>query len=168
VQQDPEFAPEYSREERIKHVLLGLAIGLLVIFACNFVLFPRLLMLADRAHCQTVFGISGVAVVMSLVFVALPLAFAASLGAFVIPRAVAAIRARQYPAPGRKVSGKVEIRRGRRAVLLACFDIAYIGLFVAIAAWGSFQAADISRTAAHTRMDCVRVPEKPAPPGPTR
>jgi hypothetical protein len=168
MQSEPEYAPEYSREERIRHALLGLGIGLFVIFACNFLLFPRLLMLVNRTECQSVFGVSGVAVVMSVMFVGLPLAVAASLGAFVIPRAVAAIRARQYPAPGRKVSGKVEIRRGRRAVLLACFDIAYIGLFVAIAAWGSFQAADISRTAAHTRMDCVRVPEKPAPAGPTR
>jgi hypothetical protein len=165
MQPEPEYAPEYSREERVKHVLLGLAIGLLVIFACNFVLFPRLLMLADRAHCQTVFGISGVAVVMSIVFVAVPLAFAASLGTFVIPRALAAIRARQYPAPGRKVSGKVQIRHGGRAVLLGAFDIAFIGVFVGIAVWGSFQAADISQKAAHTQMDCVRVPEQPSPPG---
>jgi hypothetical protein len=160
VPEEPEYAPEYSREERVRHVLLGFGIGLVVIFACNFVLFPRLLMLAHHGDCQTVFGMSGVTLVLSIVFVGIPLAIAASLGAFVVPRAVGAIRARQYPASGRKVSGKVRIRRGSVAVLLGCFDLAYITLFVAIAIWGSFQAASISNTAAHTTMDCVRVPER--------
>jgi hypothetical protein len=164
VAEEPEYAPKYSREERVRYALLGFAVAFVVIFLCNFVLFPRLLMLVNRTECQTVFGISGVALVMAMVFVGLPLAIAVSLGVFVIPRALAAIRARQYPAPGRKVSGQVRIRRGRRAVWQASTDIAGIGLFVAIAIWGSFQARDITRQAAHTTMDCVRVPEHPMHP----
>jgi hypothetical protein len=161
VPEEAEYAPQYSREQRIKHALLGFGIACAVIFTCNVVLFPKLLMMVHGNECQTVFGVSGVAVVMCLVFVGLPLAIAASLGAFVIPRALAAIRARQYPAPGRKVSGKVRIRRGGSAVLNGWADIGGIGLLVAIAIWGSFQATAISRQAARTPMDCVRVPEHP-------
>jgi hypothetical protein len=168
VIEESEYAPTYSREERVKYALVGFAVACAVIFLCNFVLFPRLLMFVNRVECQTVFGVSGVALVVSMLFVGLPLAIAAALGVFVVPRAVAAIRARQYPAPGRKVSGQVRIRRGSRAVLHGWVDLAGIGLCVAIAIWGSFQARDITRQAAHTTMDCVRVPEHPAPAGQPR
>ena len=161
--EEPEYAPTYSREERIRNVLIGLAIGGVVIFSCNFVLFPKLLMLVNRAECQTVFGVPGVAMVLWMVFVGLPLACALSVGAFVVPRAVAAIRARQYPAPGRKVTRRTLIRRGRAAVLLGWLELSFIGFFIAIAIWGGFQADTLSRQAAHTQMDCVRVPEHPAP-----
>src|SRR4051812_28081857 len=162
---EPEYAPTYSREERIRNALIGFGIACAVVFACNFVLFPKLLMLVDHVECQTVFGMSGVALVLWMVFVGLPLASAISLGAFVVPRAVAAIRARQYPAPGRKVNRPMLIRRGRPAVLHGWFELSFIGFFVAIAVWGAFQAAAISRQAAQTHMDCVRVPEHPAARG---
>jgi len=45
------------------------------------------------------------------------------------------------------------------------FALSFVPFFLALAVWGSFQAASISRLAAHTHMDCVRVPEHPAPPG---
>jgi hypothetical protein len=168
VPEEPEYAPEYSREERVKHALLAFGIALVVIFGCNVLLFPRLLMLVNHVECQTVFGIQGVAVVMFMVFVGVPLAIAVSVGAFLVPRALAAIGARQYPAPGRKVNGKVRIRRGRAALPPACFDLACIALLVVTAIWGSFQAAAISAQAAQTHMDCVRVPEHPAAPAPPR
>jgi hypothetical protein len=156
---EPEYAPTYTREERVRNVLIALAVGGAVIFVCNFLLFPKLLMLVNHVECQTVYGFSGVAVVMYSVFVGLPLSCAVSLGAFIVPRSVASIRTRQYPAPGRKVNRPIRIRRGRAAVLQAWLDISFIGFFVAIAIWGSFQAGAISRQAAHTHMDCVRVPE---------
>ena len=161
--EEPEYAPTYSREERIRYVLIGLAVGGVVIFTCNFVLFPRLLMLIDRVECQTVYGVQGVALVMWTIFVGLPLACALSVGAFIVPRAVAAIRARQYPAPGRKVTRRMLIRRGRAAILLGWLELSFIGFFIALAIWGGFQADAISRQAARTQMDCVRVPEHPAP-----
>jgi hypothetical protein len=157
--EEPEYAPTYTREERVKYGLITFGVALAVIFVCNFVLFPRLLMLINHVECQTVYGVSGVAVVMWSVFVGLPLSGAILVGAFIVPRAIAAIRAQQYPAPGRKVLRQVRIRRGRAAVLLGCYELALIPFFVALALWGSFQAESISRLAAHTQMDCVRVPE---------
>ncbi len=157
--EEPEYAPTYTREERVKYVLISLAIAGAVIFVCNFALFPKLLMLVNRVECHGAYGFSGVTAVLWTVFVGLPLACGISAGAFIVPRAAAAIRARQYPAPGRKVVHKVRIRRGRDAVLHACLELALVGFFVVIAIWGSFQADSISRMAASTQMDCVRVPE---------
>jgi hypothetical protein len=166
VTQEPEYAPTYSLEERVKYTLISLAIAGAVIFVCNFVLFPRLLMLINHVECQTVYGVSGVAVVMYMAFVGIPLAAAAATAPFILPLALGAIRTRQYPPPGRKVLRKVKIQRGPAAVRMGWFALSFVPFFLALAVWGSFQAASISRLAAGTQMDCVRVPEHPAPPAP--
>lgn len=160
VTEQPEFAPQYTREERVKYQVMAAAIAGTVVLVCNFVVFPQLLMLARHVECQGVYGFSGVGAVVWMAFVGLPLACGIAAGVFIIPRAVAALRARQYPAPGRKVVHQVRIRHGREAVLHAGLELALVAFFFSIAAWGAFQADAIARMAAHTQMDCVRVPER--------
>ncbi|WP_161829596.1 hypothetical protein [Steroidobacter agaridevorans] len=138
-----EYAPRYSLRERIRHAIVG--VGCVSIFFAfwQWWALPQWSEFARTAHCRTVLGFAGSSVMLYVVFVAVPLAIAISLGAFMVPAALRSIRARQYPPPGQKVHGKVRIRTGRIAVVSAAGDLALIAAFVGIALWGSQQPRQI-------------------------
>jgi len=143
AREQQEYAPQYSQRERIRHAIVGV-VCLSIFFAVwqGWAL-PQWSEFARTAHCRTVLGFSGSSVVLYVTFVGLPLAAAICFGAFMVPSALRSIRARQYPAPGRKVSRKVRIRTGWKAVVSASVELASVVVFVAIALWGNLQARQI-------------------------
>lgn len=145
MQQESEYAPQYSTRERRRRALIGIACIAVFWVIWTYWGLPRLQLFTQTAHCRTVFGLPGFTVLMHGLFVGLPLVIAASLGWVVMPHAVKCIRSRRYPAPGRKVTRKTKIQTGRRAVLSAVMEIAMIGSFVIISVWGGFQASELSR-----------------------
>jgi hypothetical protein len=149
-----EYAPQYTRQERIRQVLWMLPVAAFVLLGFKYGIESRYKDFVDHVNCRTVLGVSGVRVLFYGLFVGLPLLIAATVGPFIILPALAGIRARQYPAPGRKVRGQVKIRRGRAAVVRAWLEIAAVGLFVLIALWGLPKAADLSAWAEHKKVDC--------------
>lgn len=156
--QEPEYAPQYPMRERVKYAVLGVGFAAVVIGTFEVWLFPLWSAFVKTAHCRTVLGIAGTAVVMYVTFVGIPLGAAITSGAFIVPLALRSIRARHYPPPGQKVLGKVRIQTGRRAVLSAATNLALVGALVALGVWGSFQARKILEDAKPPdRRSCVQL-----------
>jgi hypothetical protein len=142
-QDQHEYAPRYSLQERIKRAIVGVVCLSILFAVCKLWAFPQWREFAQTAHCRTVLGMSGSSVMLYFTFVALPLAVAIFVGATLLPSALRSIRARQYPPPGKKVLGKVRIRTGRRAIVSAAGDLASIAVFVALAVLGGLQVSAI-------------------------
>ena len=143
AQEQQEYAPRYSLQERIKHAVVGVVCVSIFLAIWEWWALPQWIEFARTAHCRTVLGISGSRVALYGMFVGVPLTIAICLGAAIVPSALRSIRARQYPPPGKKVHGKVRIRTGRTAIVSAAGDLVLIGALVAIAVWGSLQVPQI-------------------------
>lgn len=141
--QEPEYAPQYPMRERLVRVAIILVFAGAVIATCRLWLFPLWAEFAKTAHCRTVFGIAGGAVVMYVAFVAVPLGAGVSIGAFLIPSSLRCIRARHFPEPGKRMLGRVRVRKGRAAVVAAGGNLAMVAALFAIAIWGVFAATDV-------------------------
>jgi hypothetical protein len=144
-----EFAPLYSKAERIRLVLVWGPIGLLAMAALQFWFFPAFKRFADAAHCSTVFGFDGVTALFFGVFVGIPVVSAMLVGGIFGTMGYKVLRDRQFPPIGEKVLRPTRIRRGWQARLLGYLHFLPVVLFLALAVWGGFQAAhwsDMPRT----------------------
>jgi hypothetical protein len=111
-----EYAPEYTRAERIRHVVPW-AIVVLAIIAYLWCLLWLLQFVS--VHCRTVFGVNGSAVLFYGVFPGIPLVLALLIGIAFGPMGWRGIKARQFPPPGQKVYRRTKIKKGWLAVVQA-------------------------------------------------
>lgn len=143
--QQPEYAPQYSFRERVRYAIFAVLCAGAVIAIFEWWLLPEWAEFAKSAHCRTLFGIPGTAVVMYGTFVGLPLVAGLTIGPFIVPSSLRCIRARHYPEPGKKVLGRIKVRTGRAAIVRAGADLAMLATLFALAIWGGFAATDILR-----------------------
>ena len=153
-----EYAPEYSHAERVRFLVLGAAIGATLIAVCQFWFFPWLREFSVSASCRTVFGFSGIAVLLYGVFVGLPLQAALLVGVLVGRRGFRVLRQGRTPPVGERVFRRTPVIRGSKAKLLG-----YVQLFAAVpllglSAWGVFQADGLIRQAESRPMSCAPIP----------
>jgi len=138
-----ELAPQYTRTERIRFVAIGVTVGGLLVLAHKLWFFPWLRDFSAIAHCSTLFGLGGTAVLLRGLFVALPVLVAALVVLSVGRRGYKIVRQGRTPPEGEKVFRPTPIIRGARAKFLG-----YIQLFAAVpllmlAVWGFFQAESL-------------------------
>ena len=135
-----EYAPEYTPAQRLRIVVLGLVAGALVLAVCQFWLFPLLRAFAPAAHCRTVFGFSGVAVLFHGVFVGLPLSSALLVAVLLGRRGMKVLREGRVPPSGEKVFRRTPIVRGMKAKALGWVQLLAAVPLLGLAVWGVFQA----------------------------
>lgn len=153
-----EYAPEYSRAERIRFVAIGAAVGATFIGACQLWLFPWLREFSASVSCRAVFGLSGTAVLFYSMFVGIPLHAALLVGVLVGRRGLRVLRQGRIPPVGERVFRRTPVIRGVKARLLG-----YLQLFAAVpllglAAWGVFQAESLVRQAESHPASCIPKP----------
>ncbi len=153
-----EYAPEYSHAERAHIVALGTLASVVLIGVCQFWLFPWLHEFSESAHCRTVFGVSGTAVLFYGIFIGIPLHAALLVILLVGRRGFKVVREGRIPPAGEKVFRPTRIIRGVRAKLLG-----YVQLFAAvpllcIVAWGAFQAESSVKQAYERPSRCAPNP----------
>jgi hypothetical protein len=141
----PEYAELYTFRERVRLVLIGLAIAGAVLIPFHAWFLPALTDFAAHASCQQVAGIAGPEFLFLGLFVGMPLAIALTLGLASIPYALRVLRDEQYPPMGQKVLQPTRIRRGVAARRRAYSYMLMPTVFVAIAIWGWFQVPKIVR-----------------------
>lgn len=142
----PEFAQEHSAAARIRFMLIGVTAGGALLLASRAWLFPRFREFVSVAPCAKVFGIDGLTILWYGLFVGIPL-FAAGLTAATLGlRGRRILRDGQVPPIGEKVFRPTRIRRGARAVLAGRLHMAACVPFLVLAAWGFFQAHDMTAT----------------------
>lgn len=140
---ESEFAPQYSVRERWLRIAVAAPLILGFAAAWQWWLLPMWGRFAENAHCNTVFGFSGLSVVFYGIFVAFPLLIALFVGAFMLGPSLRAIHARRFPPPGQKVFRPTKIKTGWRAVAIACVPIFIVVYLVGIGIWGIGQARDV-------------------------
>lgn len=138
-----EFAPEYSKSEKIKRIAFALLLALFVMITHNQWVFPFIGWYADNAHCYSPLGYSGILVLWYFIFVGLPLLSAFIIGVFSLPLGVKSLIQQQFPPKGVKVYKPTVIIKGNKAKIKAIGNILAPLLFVVIALWGFFQVDEI-------------------------
>lgn len=153
-----EFAPEYTKTERVRFVVLSLGAGALLILLCQLWFFPWLREFAASAHCRLVFGLKGTSVLFYGAFVGVPLHAALLLGALVGRRGYRVLREGRVPPSGEKVFRPTRVRRGRKAKLSGYIQVFSAVPLLALAVWGGFQAQALAAQAESARQKCAPNP----------
>ena len=135
-----EYAPEYTAAQRLRIVVLGLVAGAWVLALCQFWLSPLVRAFSASAHCRTVFGFSGVAVLFHGVFVGLPLTSALLVAMLLGRRGIKVLREGRMPPAGEKVFRRTPIVRGVKAKALGWVQLLAAVPLLGLAVWGAFQA----------------------------
>jgi len=148
-----EFAEEYTFKERLRLVLIGLAVGGVLLFGWKGWVLPRWAEFAQTAHCYEFRGLSGTAVVFYTLFVGLPVFLALCAMLLFSRRGLKILRDRQFPYKGEKVFRPTKIKRGRAASIIGWQHILAPLVFVAIAIWGGFQARELVRNVDPSKFD---------------
>lgn len=142
----PEYAPLYSRKERIRIAVMLMLIVVPLLLVSQFWLIPGISDFTAVANCVFVGGVNGVQLLLYGVFVWMPLSFATLLLLLLGRRCIRIIRAGQDPLPGEKVLRPTKYRYGRAALLMPVLVlIIEIGM-IGFATWGGFQAEKLGRT----------------------
>jgi hypothetical protein len=163
-----EYAEEYSKRERIRFVIIAAVILLPLVLLMELWVFPALREFAEKSQCYQVFGVSGTALLMYGLFTGLPLFAAAVLGLPLAWRGLRIVRDRRSPPLGAKVFLRTRLRRGRKAVLIGwTYQIPFLYLLT-MAAWGVSKSEDILLSHASSRADysvCAPVESGESPAG---
>lgn len=138
-----EFAPEYSRTERVRFAALGVAVGGALTLALRLWFFPWLRDFSSSAHCQTVLGVKGTVVLFYGIFVGVP-TFAGLVVALTLGRrGYRIVREGRTPPSGEKVFRPTPVVWGLRAKVLGYIQLFAVVPLIVIAVWGSFQAQSL-------------------------
>jgi hypothetical protein len=161
---EPEFAPRYSTKERRRRLLLHGVLCVLMFVAVFWWALPRLRSYFDTARCETIFGLPGSTVLVYGVFVGLPLAAAILIVLLTARTSLHAIATRRYPPPGRKVYGRVKVKKGWQAIAFALLPAMLITYLCVLSSQGMSKAAQIAREtkqSATCGTQNVEVPTQP-------
>jgi len=110
------FAPEYTKRERITLVIKYLSIGLPIMAFFEYWFFPKMEAFAEVAHCYEFGLLNGTELLFYGVFVGLPLSILVMLLAFECKRFVLIFKYKQAPPPNYKVFKKTEYKYGNKAL----------------------------------------------------
>lgn len=141
---EPEFAPQYSAQERRRLWILYGVLCVLMIGALYWAV-PRFRLLAVDAPCETLFDVPASTVLLYGLLVGAPLLAAVLLVAMTARTSIHAIATRRYPPPGHKVFGRVKIKRGRQAVAFALMPAMFVTLICLLSAQGMTVANRLAR-----------------------
>ena len=134
-----EFAEEYSKKEKIRIIILIILFAILATIVGEKWLFPCISWYVNTVQCHSLFGLSGILVLLYSLFAGLPLLCAFLMGILLLPLGVKGIKQGQYPPKGSKVLKPTKIIKGRKAKVLALICIIIPLSFVLMAAWGFLQ-----------------------------
>lgn len=135
-----EYAPEFSRKEKIAQFCKGAVIGFIVAFGYKYIIFPLVIELLNNGHCYQYGYFTGTHLGLYFIFVAQPIGSAILLFVFKWAWCVKVIRLSQNPLPGDKVGGKTKYKYGLRAKIGPYLYIISMVFLVCISIQGVFWA----------------------------
>lgn len=135
-----EFAPEYSKKERVTLLLKHMAWAVPLFVVTKYLFFPWLEVYSENAHCYSYGSITGIEVLFYGLFVGLPLLSAILLFLLEGPNCIKIIRLGQSPLPGQKVFKPTKYTYGFRAKLKPFFLFLTMAFFVGLSIKGVYSA----------------------------
>ena len=137
------FAPEYTKRERITLVIKYLSIGLPMLAFFEYWFFPRMGAFGEVAHCYDFGLFNGVELLFYGVFVGLPLSLAVMLLAFECKRLMLVFKHKQAPPPGYKVFKPTEYKYGNKALFQPVLFLMLLSGLLLLSAHGVGSAKEI-------------------------
>ena len=162
-----DYAPEYTKKERIVFVLKIMAWAIPLFVIAEFWFFDWLAEYSKNANCYNYGDINGVHLVFYGLFVFMPLSFATIIFLTEGRRSIKVIKLGQNPLPNEKVFRPTKYKYGIAA------KVQPIGMFTAIlfltglSVWGGFQAHDLTKDIKPCTVNksLNQIGAKDAPPG---
>lgn len=142
---EPEFAPQYSPKERRRRLLLHGVLCVLMMGALYWWAWPRYQSFSADAPCASILGVPGSTVLIYSAFVGVPLAAAILIVLLTARSSMESLLTRRYPPPGRKVFGRVKVKKGWQAVAFALVPAMFITYLCVLSSQGMTAAAQLAR-----------------------
>jgi len=143
TENDPNYAPEHTKQERIKLVIKSASWALPLYICLRYWFFPWLEKYASNARCYDYGTFTGLHVLYYGIFIGMPLSFAVILFAIEGPKNIQIIRLGQYPMPGEKVLSPTKYVYGLRAKSIAILFFGILFFLVGLSIRGYYWAKDI-------------------------
>ncbi|MES2933204.1 MAG: hypothetical protein V4805_06925 [Pseudomonadota bacterium] len=144
MNQDAEYAEQYTDDERKRLVLIGIGAGVVILIMWTMWGLPWIKWFSETAHCRTVMGQPATAALFYGVFVGLPLlVLLPCLG--VAWTGVRILREQQVPPKNTKVLRPTKIIRGRSARIRGLLMLSLVPLSLLAAGWGYGEAGKLAR-----------------------
>ena len=150
-----EFAPEYTKPEKLRIFALHLAWAIPVFIIAKFWLMPWFDEYADRAHCYDYGFVTGTQLVLYAGFVGIPISFALIIFAFEGIRSLRVIRLGQNPLPGEKVFRTTKYKYGVRARVQPVIVLLLFAALLGLSVKGMFSVDEIAAEIDSPRGDCL-------------
>lgn len=156
----PQYAPQYTRAERLRKVVPMGALALLAIFLLHTFFFPWFNEFSANAHCRSLWGISGTTVVFYSALVLVPILVFIFVALSIVPRALKILASGQYPPPGEKTYHLTRIRTGLAAQAIAWGILALTFACFIFIAWGIYLAQGFIDKADAAHADLAPCPSQ--------
>ncbi len=138
-----EFAPEYSKKEKVLLMLKHIAWAIPLILIAKLVFFPWFENYVNNAHCYKYGNITGTEVVFYGLLVGLPLSLVGLLLLLEGSNCIRILQLAQSPLPGEKVFKPTKYVYGFRAKLKPLFIFIVLVLLVGLSINGIYLAKKI-------------------------
>jgi hypothetical protein len=154
MNQSTEFAEQYTTTERLRLVALFIVSGFAIVALSKIYFFPSLNAFAESAHCRTILGLDGLAVLWYGLFVGMPLLCAMLVAGVIGFRGYRILRDSQTPPIGEKVFRPTRIIRGTKAKWFGLLQLLSCTPFLVIMIWGFPQATSMLEHAKSKPVNC--------------
>lgn len=155
-----EFAPEYTKRERIRILVIYTTIGLILVAVGELSFFAWLGEFSKTANCHSYFGINGERLLVFGVFVGIPLLFATTIAAIFGTRGVRILRQGRTPPKGEKVFRPTPIQRGPKARTAGVIQLLIVLFAFAVVIYSAFQAQAFTSDS-HWGKGCINTTQLP-------
>ena len=139
-----EFAPEYTRKERLRIVAVHSAWVIPFFLVVEYWFFPWLTDYSDRAHCYDYGSFTGSELLLHTVFVGLPIVTGLLVLAIEGKRSLQILRIGQSPLPGEKVFRSTKYTYGLRAKVRPFIVICMVVSLLILSLMGVSSVREIS------------------------
>ena len=152
-----DYAPEYTKKERLKIVLMHLACTIPVILIAKLWFLPWFNEYADNAHCYDYDYFTGTQVVLYSIFIGIPISFALLIFAIEGTRSLRVIRLGQNPLPGEKVFRPTKYSYGFRARVKPVAVLLLIAGMTGVGVKGIFTVDKVLIDSDYSHDQCVEL-----------
>jgi len=138
-----DYAPEYTKQERIKLALKIAAWAIPIVVILKYWLFPLLEDYADLAHCCDYGFVTGTQALFYGLFIGMPLSFAVVLFAIEGTKNIKIFRLEQFPLPGEKVLSPTKYVYGVKAKVRSVLFFGVLIFLIGLSIRGYYWANEI-------------------------
>ncbi|MFZ3437017.1 hypothetical protein L2D37_04730 [Vibrio harveyi] len=134
-----EYAPQYSKKEKVIRVVIAGVFGLLAGVLFKFKGEPLLQAVAEAPECYQMFGMQGLELLVHILFFWMPLSVFLLSAVLMLPLGVRGLIEGQFPPKGVKVFRPTAIQRGKLGTFKSLIHLLFPLLCFGFVVWGNGQ-----------------------------